>query len=298
MPQKVLIITYYYPPAGGAGVQRWLKFSNLMVDLGWSPIILTVKNGSFQAYDDSMLDEIHPSIKVFRTSSIEPFRIYNFLRGKKGKSVEAGMTSIKEKASLFQRIANHIRANWFIPDARRGWNYFAISKAKTILKQHDIKAIITTGPPHSSHLIGLSIAKQHKLPWLADFRDPWTQIYYNQYLNRTKRSIQLDYRLESQILQNADAVTVVGQGMYDEFKERTKNIHIIYNGYDPQDFEAPATIDSDKFKLSYIGGFMANQNHLPLWEAISELIQTDASFKAHFQLRLTGKVDDPKSRAF
>lgn len=286
--KKVLIITYYWPPASGPGVQRWLKFSKYLKDFGWSPIILTVDGGSYVNEDPELLKDIPSDLKVFKTKSLEPFLIYNALRGKRGKSVEVGMGNIKGEPSFFKKVSTYIRSNYFVPDARVGWNRFAIPKAKNIVEKEGVSMIITTGPPHSTHLIGKAIKDQNGIPWIADFRDPWTSIYYEKYLTRSKKSDLKNKRLENDTVQTSDVLLVVSNGMKDEFIDRNINTKVIPNGYDEDDLPEREKKATDIFKLSYIGNLKVNQSIKALWEAILELDQEIEDFK--FRLSFTGNV--------
>lgn len=286
--KKVLIITYYWPPASGPGVQRWLKFSKYLKDFGWEPVILTVQGGSYVNEDHELLKDIPSDLKIFKTKSLEPFLVYNALRGKKGKSVEVGMGNIKGKPTFFKKVSTYIRSNYFVPDARVGWNRFAINKALDILNQEEISMVITTGPPHSTHLIGKAIKDKKSIPWIADFRDPWTSIYYEKYLTRSKRSDLKNRRLENETVKGSDALLVVSEGMKVEFIDRNINTKVIPNGYDADDLPEGENNSTEIFKLAYIGNFKVNQNILSLWEAIAELDKEIEDFR--FKLSFTGNV--------
>jgi hypothetical protein len=173
---KVLIVTYYWPPSGGAGVQRWLKFSKYLPEFGWEPIILTV-DPEFAAYpvtDYSLSEGFPSSVKIFKTAATNYFRVYN---KDKTRIPTAGFANNKEN-TLKEKIMRFIRGNFFIPDPRRGWNSFAFRKACEIIETERIENIITTSPPHSTQLIGLNIKKKYPaINWIADLRDPWTDIY-------------------------------------------------------------------------------------------------------------------------
>lgn len=290
--KKVLIVTYYWPPASGPGVQRFLKFVKYFSSYGIHPTILTVKNGSYSSVDPSLLDDVPMEVTTYKTKAIEPFALYNMLRGKKGKSVEVGMGNIKNPTSLFGRLARYIRSNYFIPDARVGWNSYATKEAIRICKTDNIQTIITTGPPHSTHLIGLYI-KQHieGITWIADMRDPWTSIYYEKYLNRSEKSANQNQQLENDVISYADHVVVVSDGMKDEFADRAIGITNIPNGYDADDLPAVQTGISSRFVISYIGNFKANQNVTAVWQALRQLCEEDPSFSKALQLRLTGIIN-------
>jgi len=207
--KKVLVITYYWPPASGPGVQRFLKFVKYFSSFGVHATILTVKNGSYPSVDASLLEDIPSEIITYKTKSIEPFAVYNMLRGKKGNSVEVGMGNIKNTTSLFGKISRYIRSNFFIPDARVGWNSYATKEAIRICKSDAIDTIITTGPPHSTHLIGMYLKKHvDGIKWIADLRDPWTSIYYEKYLKRSDKSATRNQELENRVLSMADQIVV------------------------------------------------------------------------------------------
>ena len=288
--KKVLIITYYWPPSGGPGVQRFLKFCKYFHDYNWDPIVLTVENGNFPNIDISLEKDVSPRIKVVKTKTIEPFSIYNKLIGSSDRSIPITISAKKEKG-IIKKLSRFLRANLFIPDARIGWKGFAICAAKKIISKNDIKAIITTGPPQSTHLIGLSLKKKYKIPWVADFRDPWTNVYYNKYLPRTDRTVKKDKILENKVLNACDAVTVVSRGLSDEFLKRNKHIQVIYNGYDYNDIHKANNIATAKFNLEYIGNLKSNQNIKELWEALDELLDDYHELKNKFSLTFTGNVN-------
>ncbi|MEM9022168.1 MAG: glycosyltransferase [Bacteroidota bacterium] len=290
--RKVLIFTYYWPPSGGPGVQRFLKFCKFLGAAGWEPIVVTVRNGGYPSLDPSLEQEIPEHLVVHKTETFEPFELYNLLRGKKGKSIPVAMMGIKDSSSPFQRLARYVRANFFIPDARKGWVPYAVREARKLLKAEPVEAVITTGPPHSTHLIGRALKQAHGLPWIADFRDPWTTIYYNRFLPRSARSKVKDQALEDAVLREADGVVVVSEGLKQEFADRAANIRVIYNGYDQVDLEGEDAPDAPPhFTLAYIGNLKPNQNPPGLWQALSALVGRDKDFARDFRLKLTGNAD-------
>ncbi len=298
MRNKVLIITYYWPPAAGPGVQRWLKFSKYLPEFDWQPYIATTENGSYPAIDESLLEEVSEDIEVERIKTLEPHQWYNLIRGKSSKTVEEGMSTIKDSQNPIEMIANRIRSLFFVPDARMGWNLRALPKIRKIIRDEKIDTIITTGPPHSTHLMGYRLKKKFALKWIADLRDPWTTMYYNAYLKMPEYSKRKDRRLENKVIRFADAITVVGPGMKEEFIDRNSNVFVIYNGYDDADVEflntesdQLAKKDSEYFRLSYVGNFKIGQDHDALWQAISELVSADEEFGQYFRLEFTGNVN-------
>ncbi|MFT5970564.1 MAG: hypothetical protein ACI8ZO_001078 [Flavobacteriales bacterium] len=288
--KKVLVITYYWPPASGPGVQRWVKFSKYLRDFGWDPVILTIANGSYPSSDESLANDLPEDLQVFKTRTIEPFALYAKLMGQKDNKLPIGYAG-EENKGIIGKIAQKIRANLFIPDARIGWTPFAYAKAAKIITEQEIDTIITTGPPHSTHLIGRKLKRLGNLKWIADFRDPWTNIYYNKQLPKSKRSIIKDHKLETSVIKECDQLITVTPGLVSEFKNRKKGINLIFNGYDPEDFEGIQQVTDSKFSLSYIGNLKASQNCKVFWEVLSDLIKTNQEFKEDFELRLIGNTN-------
>ena len=289
--KRVLVITYYWPPAAGPGVQRFLKFCKYLRDFDWEPIVLTVENGSYSSTDNSLEKDIPTGTKVYKTKTFEPFQVYNSLRGQKGKGIPVSLMGIKEDKRFIQKLSILIRANFFVPDARKGWRPFAVKKAKKLINQYSINAIVTTGPPQSTHLIGRELKKEFGIPWIADFRDPWTTVFYNKFFPRTKKAQKKDKKLEDAVLSECDAITVVSNGLAKEFEDRASKIEVIYNGFDEADIPDKKQINTDTFSLEYIGNLKPNQNVEALYEAISELKNENAAFSEDFKLNFTGNVD-------
>ncbi|MDB5283665.1 MAG: hypothetical protein JWO06_2740 [Bacteroidota bacterium] len=256
--------------------------------------MITVENGSYPYYDESLLNEVSPSLRVYRTKTFEPFELYNLIRGKKGKTMPVVSVGSHQKRTVFQRVSEYIRANYFIPDARKGWVPYAVKQAENILKHEKIDAIITTGPPHSAHLIGLRLKQKYGLKWIADLRDPWTQIFYNRLLPRTESSRKKDHDLETEVLKTADRVTVISPGMKNQFNQFKQKIDVIYNGYDEEDFIVPniPEIKEDKFIIRYVGNLMASQNVEKFWEALSDLRKGNFDFEIEFIGRVDADVKD------
>tara|TARA_R110002096_G_scaffold74101_1_gene175611 strand:- start:160734 stop:162035 length:1302 start_codon:yes stop_codon:yes gene_type:complete len=291
MPKKrILLFTYYWPPSAGPGVQRWLKFCKFLSQMDFDITVISPQNPSASNFDSSLESEIPQEIELIKTKSFEPFEIYKILKGKRRKeNIGVGGIGLFDNPSFKQRAFNYIRANYFIPDARKGWNKFAIKAAEKLIAKQNFDAIITTGPPQSSHLIGYYLQKKFSLPWLADFRDPWVNVYYNKLFPRTKASIAKDQKLEDKVLKNADACLVVSPGLKAEFSNRAKSIEVVYNGFDAEDLPTGRNTKNQKFKISYIGNFKPNQNCESLWKAISNFSKNNR--EAEFQITLIGNVD-------
>ncbi len=253
---KVLIITYYWPPSGGAGVQRWLKFSKYLPQYGWEPVILTVDPG-FAAYpvtDKSLSGEVPADLRVFTTPAIDYFSIY---KKDKTKIPSAGFANNTDN-TFKGKVLRFIRGNFFIPDPRRGWNRYAFRKACEIIESEGIRHVITTSPPHSTQLIGLKLKKKYPfIKWIADLRDPWTDIYYYSQFYPTFFSRSLDEWYEKRVLRESDEVLTVGKSLKDLFSAKVKEAggktEIITNGYDPEDFTNIDTSEPGMFTISYTG---------------------------------------------
>ncbi|MFN4123193.1 MAG: glycosyltransferase family 4 protein [Flavobacteriales bacterium] len=292
----MLIIAYYWPPSGGAGVQRWLKFVKYLRDFGWEPLVYTAENAEYPVLDLSLEKDIPVGIEVIRRPIKEPYTYYKALLGQKkndrvysGFLQESGTRNWKQKLSLF------IRANLFIPDARFLWIRPSVAYLKKYLKQNHVDLVISTGPPHSMHLIAEKVSKSNGLPWIADFRDPWTNIDFAEDLPYTAWAKKKNERLERKVLQNADAIVVVSELMSEEFRTKTnKPIHLITNGFDEDDFKRKShdkISNSGKFKLIHTGSLNNRRNHSALWQAIQELILETPEFKKSIEISLVGKTD-------
>jgi len=290
--KKVLIISYYWPPSGGSGVQRWLKFVKYFREFEIEPIVLTVdpEFATFPNYDYSLVKEIPESIEIHTTQASSPFELYKKVRKK--DAPQAGFSGEK-KVGLTDKAMRFIRGNFFIPDARIGWNKFALEKARTIIRENNIESIVTTSPPHSTQLIGLQLKQEFNLHWLADLRDPWTEIYYNQELFRTAFAKRKDYNYEQACLKNADKIVVVSEDIKRHFganrPEILTKIHVIPNGFDEADFNiiptlnnVPPNCNSGNKIISYVGNLGEQYPVEGFLEAFSEIVKKDNDWKLHF----------------
>ena len=283
--KKALVITYYWPPAGGSGVQRWLKFVKYFRDFGIEPIIYTVANANYPIMDNSLENDIPKEIEILKQPIWEPNNLLSFFGKKKIES--AGF--LNPNPNFMGKITQYIRANYFIPDARKFWVKPSVKYLKKYLLNNDIDVIITTGPPHSVHLIGLQLKKQLNIKWISDFRDPWTEIDYFHQLPLTKKSIQKHHKLEQEVLKFSDAVIVVGKTMKENYEVFQKNIFVVTNGFDGEIAEG-AKLDSN-FTITHIGLMNADRNPRMLWEVLSEIKKENSEFALDFQLKIIGKVD-------
>ncbi|MTI86795.1 MAG: glycosyltransferase family 4 protein [Balneolaceae bacterium] len=293
-PKKVLLITYYWPPAGGSGVQRWVKFCKYLREFGWEPIVYTPSNPEPPAIDKTLVKDIPDDITILKRPIWEPYSLYKKLLGmKKDAKLGAGLMKQEKGSSLLQKLSIWMRGNLFIPDARKFWIRPSVKYLTAYLEQHQVDAIATTGPPHSMHMIGLGVKENTGIPWLADFRDPWTNIDFFEDLSLSKWARNIHHRLEKKVLEQADSVTVIGPTMKKEFEEIVdKKISIITNGYDEDDFRDIAVAPSeDHFLLSHIGMMTPTRNPETLWQALTELNAESDEFRNKFRLQLIGKID-------
>ncbi len=291
MRKKVLIIAYYWPPAGGPGVQRWLKFVKYLPDFDIEPIVFVPDNPSYPITDHSLVKEVPEDVKILRLPIKEPYKFAKIFSKKNTATISKGIIPASKKQSLLERLMLFVRGNFFIPDARVGWVKPSTLFLSEFITKHNIKSIITTGPPHSLHLIGLNLKQNFNLRWLADFRDPWTTIGYHKQLKLTQAAQNKHKRLEAKVLEAADDIIVTSRVTKLEFEKLTKTpIHVITNGFDT---ESVANVERDKkFTISHIGSLLSKRNPEILWEVLLELTSSNKTFKADFQLNLVGFVSE------
>ncbi|MHB9143469.1 MAG: glycosyltransferase, partial [Paludibacter sp.] len=280
-------------PSGGAGVQRWVKFTKYLRDFGWEPIIYTPENPEFPSIDFSFEKDIPTGITILKMPIWEPYNVYRNLTGKKNEAINAGFISENKKQGWKDKLSIWIRGNFLIPDPRRFWIKPSVRFLTEYLKENPVDAIITTGPPHSMHLIGLGLKNNFpSLPWIADFRDPWTNIDFYKDLNLTSIADKIHHRLEKKVIQTADSVLVVSQGMKEEYELlNPKQLTVITNGYDDSDVEKSEIVLDQKFSISHIGTLNAARNPKTLWKVLNEIGVENKNFKTDLQIQLVGKVD-------
>ena len=283
---KVLIVTYYWPPAGGPGVQRWLKFVKYFRDFNIEPIVYTVKNPNYPIIDESLKKDIPSSVMVLYHPIWEPNNFLSLFGKKKKES--AGF--LNPNPSFFGKLMQYIRANCFIPDARKYWVNPSVNYLEGYLKKYKVDVVITTGPPHSLHLIGLKLKEKLSIKWIADFRDPWTEIDYFHQLPLTAKAIKKHHYLENEVLKKADAILVVGNEMNIKYSKISNNVITVTNGYDGDIVDNQTDLDL-KFTLTHIGLMNADRNPSMLWEVLKELVKENQDFSNDFRLKLIGKVD-------
>ncbi len=288
--QKVLIILYYWPPAGGPGVQRWLKFVKYLGSCKIEPIVYVPENPNYPIQDNTFVDQIPKGVKILKQPIFEPYRLAGLLSKKKTKRISSGIIQTKNP-SFLEKVMLWIRGNFFIPDARKFWIKPSVRYLSKVLMKEDIKTIITTGPPHSMHLIGYHLKANLGVEWIADFRDPWTTIGYHKKLRLTKRSAQKHKRLEKDVLQAADKIVVTSNTTKKEFAAITKKpIKVITNGYDGA-LDLTKKLDV-KFSISHIGSLLSGRNPSNLWRVLGELVTENIAFREQLKLQFVGVVSE------
>ncbi len=305
--RRALVITYYWPPTGGSGVQRWVKFAKHMPEFGWQPVIYTPENPEQIAVDDSLLVNIPEQAEVIKRRILEPYALARNILGGSGEK-GAGVNPVnKQEKSLKQKIALWVRGNFFVPDPRVWWVRPSVRFLRNYLKRHPVDVIVSTGPPQSMHLIGLELHKITGIPWVADFRDPWTELFYFKHLGLSSRVERKHRQMEQEVLDRASAVVAVTPMVQADFQNVTNTpVHLISNGFDEDDFGLAAggsSVSSSnssassgssagkkrtdtKFRIVHTGLFASDGNPLALWDALAGL-----PLKDRIDIRLAGKVD-------
>ncbi len=284
--KKILIITYYWPPSGGGGVQRWLKFAKYLPHFGWEPIIYTPENPDFELKDDTLLKDVNPDLEVLKMPIWEPYQYFQKLN--KGKKMQQGLLASDSKPSLFTKIALFIRGNFFIPDPRKYWVKPSVSFLTNIIKDNSIDIVVTTGPPHSMHLIGLALKMKMDIKWVADFRDPWSRWDMLDQFMLTWLAKWKHKQLEKKVLKTADAILTVSTTWAQEFEQiHPRKYTVITNGYDKTDFDKQiAPSKNEKFVISHFGLINSFRNPAIFWEALSVIAS-----KRNIEVRLFGTIE-------
>ena len=301
--KKTLIISYYWPPAGGPGVQRWLKFVKYLPDFGWEPTVFIPENPSYPIVDETLQKDVPKNLKMIKTKIWEPYQLAEKF-GKDNKKFKAGQFDVGENQSWKAKLSIFVRGNFFIPDARVFWVKPSVEFLEKYLKVNHYDVLVTTGPPHSLHLIGLNLKKKlPNLKWIADFRDPWTEISYYKHLKLTKIADKKHRKLESEVFKNADVTLATSYTDAENFRKKGANAYCITNGFDvdasttlsvteENSKTLPLSNSTTKFTLSYIGVLEQLRNPDILWETLNDLVQENADFKRDFELKFVGRLDD------
>lgn len=284
--KKVLIVTYYWPPAGGPGVQRWLKFVKYLPEFGIEPHVYVPKNPSYPIVDETLVSEPNPAVKIIKQPIFEPYAFGKLISKKKTNQISSGLIT-ERNPSWTERFLLFVRGNFFVPDARVFWADPSAKFLKKYLQAHKIDTLITTGPPHSLHLIGLKLKKELDICWIADFRDPWTTISYHSKLRMLSAVRKKHRRLEQEVLKTADEIIVTSHSLQQAFQKMTKKpVSLITNGYDQEDFEKLPLDES--FSITHIGSLLSDRNPVVLWTVLKELIHEQFEFKKQLKIKLAG----------
>lgn len=295
--KNLLVIAYYFPPSGGPGVQRVLKHIKYLREFGWNPIVFTVRNAQYPAFDYSLLDEVPKDIKVIRSKIIEPYDVYRFFTGKK-KGISIDVNTIKnenQKINWKEKVAEFIRSTFFIPDARIGWYFSSKKELKKLILENKFDAVYSSSPPYTCSLIARYVHKKFSIPWIAGFRDPWTD-----FISSPKRWFlpkNIDKYLEKSVFATSNFVECAWEGIIkDALKkypdlEKTKFIHNP-NGFDSSDYPTIYRTENEKFTLTYTGSMYGRRNPEALFKAINLLIDENKINREEFLIRLIGRFGD------
>lgn len=292
--KKVLIITYYWPPMGGGGVQRWLKFTKYLREFGWEPVIYTTDGADLSNPDHALLEEVPEGIEVIRRPIWEPYDLYRLATGKsKKEKIQPGFLQEGKSNAFTQKISLWIRGNFFIPDAKMFWIKPSAKFLINYLKSNKVDAVISTGPPHTNHLIALRIKRKLNIKWLADFRDPWTNIDFYDKLMLTPIADGIHHRLERKVINSADEVVTVSWSWARDFEESCgRPFEVVTNGFDPADFEAEGEVAIDKdLVIAHIGSMNPDRNPFILWDALAQIIDRQPEIRERIKVKLIGPTD-------
>lgn len=288
--RKVLVITYYWPPAGGPGVQRWLKFVKYLRDFDVEPVLYIPENPHYPLIDNTFLKDIPNDLIIYKHPIKEPYRLASLFSSKKTKRISSGIIQSKDQ-SFIEKMFLWVRGNLFIPDARKFWVKPSVNYLRGVLEKEGIDTIITTGPPHSVHLIGYYLKQTKAVNWIADFRDPWTTIGYHKKLKLTSSAKRKHKLLESKVLKSADKIIVTSATTKKEFEQITEQpIKVITNGYDSE-ISSTQKLD-EKFTISHIGSMLTGRNPVKLWQVLSDLLKNNIDFKNALHLQFIGVISD------
>ena len=273
---KLLIISYYWPPSGGSGVQRWLNFSNHLIKKDWDITVLTAKNPKYPVLDEKINETVDGKIKVVKIPIFEPA---GFLK-KNNDNIKS--------SSIFKKTVNWIRANLFFPDSRLFWISTVTNQAIKFIKKNKINCLITTAPPFSTNLIGLKIKKKTGIKWISDYRDPWTDFFQFRLLPMSSYMQKKHIKSELKCLQYSDTVLTTSPSLTEKYSKINANTYTLYNGFD----SFLDTQNSTKFLIMYCGNMKSIQNPKNLWFVLNEICGENENFLKDLSLRFIGDFDN------
>lgn len=299
--RKILVVTYYWPPSGGSGVQRWLKFVKYLPDFGWKPYVCTPDNPALVQRDESLLKDVSPEAEIIRLPIWEPYNLFFKLSGSgKDSVVKPSELSVKKNKSVVHQIASWIRGNFFIPDPKIFWVKPTVKFLHHYIKEHNIQNVITTGPPHSVHLIGLGLKKKNPtLNWIADFRDPWSEWSFLDSFNMMRLVKARHRRLERKVITTADHVLTITPYYVGRFGKLSKrSVEFIPNGYDEDDFKNIEYKIPKQFTVRHVGIVYDRADPQPLIKAIEILLNKIPALNNEMILEFVGEVNATYRQAF
>ena len=291
--KRVLIVTYYWPPCGGVGVHRCLKFAKYLRTFGWEPIICTAENPEYPVLDEGNAKHIAEGIEVLKTRIWEPYTIYKWMMGKKREERITDVFVEEQRAGFRANLGIWIRGNCFIPDARRFWIGSTVKFLTRYLKDHPVDALMTNGPPHSAHMIGYKLKRKFNIPWLADFQDPWTESdsYRRLMLNPISRKIH--EAMQQRVFHSADKVTICSESWKRDLESLgAHDVGVIFWGYDEDDIQEMTGPLSAKFTISHFGRLGPDRNVSVFWKVVSDLVKNHPNFGKDLEIRLAGFIGE------
>ncbi|MFA7418645.1 MAG: hypothetical protein WCZ90_03085 [Melioribacteraceae bacterium] len=289
--KKVLIISYYWPPAGGIAVHRCLKYAKYLREFGWEPIIHTADGAEYPVLDEGNLKDVPANCTVIKTKIWEPFNLFKFITGKKKEERIHNVFLEEDKPTFAHKLGIWIRGNIFIPDARKFWIRPSVKHITNFLKENHVDVLFTNGPPQTNHMIAYGVKKKLGIPWHADFQDPWTQVDYFPQLMLNPISMNIHKGMEQRVFKNADKVTICSQTWKGDLESiGAKDVGVIVWGYDEDDFKGIHVDLSPKFTLSHYGSLGPDRNAKTLWKAFSILAKEDPQFASDLEIELAGFI--------
>lgn len=299
MQKRVLIICYYWPPSGGSGVQRWLKFVKYLPEFGWQPVVYTPENPDFEIIDESLMKDIPPEAEILKRKIWEPYAIGKLLTGQ--KNMNKGIVNGHKAPGMKKKLLNWVRGNLFIPDPRVFWVKPSIRFLLQYLEQNPVDIIITTGPPHSMHLIGEGLKEKTGIPWIADFRDPWSQLDFLDSFNVSARNRKRYEQMESRVLKKCDLVLATSPSMHKCLMPfNPEKFKCITHGYDESDFTGIKKNRSEtgKIRIYHAGLLNSLRNPVNLWESLNALCEKDKGMNDRVEIHLAGTIDTEVVKTF
>ncbi len=276
--KKILIITYYWPPSGGSGVQRWLNFSNYLVDLGYDVTVLSPEFADYPILDNSLINQINPLVKILKVPVFEPAKFF--------KSNSKNSDNIENKG-IINYLKLFIRSNFFFPDSRTFWINKVVKTASSFISKNNINYVITTSPPFSINIIGYKLKLKNNIKWISDYRDPWSDFFQFKEMPMFSNIKKKHFNWEKKCLKTADLVIVTSPSLKTTYSKINSSTHLITNGFDT----VKDTINSKEFEIMYSGVMKSSQNPKMLWKTLYNISNTNKSFKNDFKLTLIGSFD-------